>query len=195
MLTKVRLLYAAVILVAILLALLVPESAGGSEDFPFASPVSIISPSNSTYSTGQLTLNVRIVTLIGRNINVSIAYTLDGTCGGEIPLAKLPRNGSKISALYMGSAKLPELPDGPHRLDVHCRIEIENFSANGVYHQKYVCWRNATVHFTINTAPLTAPNQQPENQQPKPSINPLIAIAITVAGAALLAYYKKLKIS
>lgn len=189
----------AILLVTIfVLAFLVPElagSVGGSEeDFPFASSISIISPSNSTYSTKSLTLNVSITALIASNINVSMRYILDGTYNGEIPLTTHPRNQS-ASALYVGSTSLPELPDGPHRIDVYCRIEIDSVGINGVYYQKYVCQRNATVYFTVNTTPSIAPNTQPETQQSEPSMNSELvatAIAMMSIGAAVpLAYFKK----
>ncbi|MEM2912490.1 MAG: hypothetical protein QW146_08310 [Candidatus Bathyarchaeia archaeon] len=189
----------AIILVTIfVLALLVPalaESVGGSEDFPFASSIRIISPSNSTYSTGSLTLNVSITALMASNINVSLTYVLDGTYNSKIPMAILHRNQS-ASAVYVGSMPLPELPEGPHRIDVHCKIEIDNVGINGVYYQKYVCQRNATVYFAINTTPSIAPNPPPETQQSWFSMNSaLVATAIamiTVAGAAApLAFFKK----
>ncbi|MEM0216930.1 MAG: hypothetical protein QXT06_03995 [Candidatus Bathyarchaeia archaeon] len=121
-----------------------------------------------------MALIVGIAALIASNINVSMRYILDGTYSGGIPLAMHPRNQS-ASALYVGSTPLPELPDGPHRIDVYCRIEIDSVGINGVYYQKYVCQRNATVYFTVNTTSSITPNSPPETQQSKPSINPKIS--------------------
>lgn len=136
---------------------------------------------------------------MGSNINVSIIYVLDDAYSSTIPLIKYYRGNISASVTYMGSVPLPEISDGSHKIDVYCRIEIYNFGANGVYHQKYVYSRNATVYFTIYTdTSMTSDSSNEIQQQPGPPMNSaliLITITmITVAGLTLTAYSHKSKL-
>lgn len=151
----------AIILPAVFaLTIFLPIVAGEPVDeagtaFPFASGIYIMSPSNRTYSSCLLPLNVSVTSLAGRNIDISMTYSLDGTYNGTIPIVIQSRNNSFVATIT-GSVTLPILPYGSHSVTVYEEYVIHNVGMNGVYYQKYVGLDNNTVYFTIgDTSPST----------------------------------------
>jgi hypothetical protein len=137
-----------------------PYTADG-QGFPLASPISITSPSNSTYSSGLLTLNVTVKTFLNPNTsNVTLVYCIDGKTNTTIRTESTPvpievettdANGTKttgisIQSYYLitGWATLPEMPEGSHSITVYGKYEFP-----GSYHN--IGLDNSTVYFTIGT--------------------------------------------
>ena len=157
------------LVVAFVLALLISLVAGvqtvtapyteDGQGFPLASPISITSPSNSTYSSGLLTLNVTVKTFLNPNTsNVTLVYYIDGKTNTTIRTESTPvpievettdANGTKttgvsIQSYYLitGWATLPEMPEGSHSITVYGKYEFP-----GSYHN--IGLDNSTVYFTI----------------------------------------------
>jgi len=159
------------LVVAFVLALLISLVAGvqtvtapyteDGQGFPLASPISITSPSNSTYSSGLLTLNVTVKTFLNPNTsNLTLVYSIDGKTNTTIRTESTPvpievettdANGTKttgvsIQSYYLitGWATLPEMPEGSHSITVYGKYEFP-----GSYHN--IGLDNSTVYFTIST--------------------------------------------
>jgi hypothetical protein len=190
----------ALTLIVSLLALLVagvqtvkaPYTADG-QGFPLASPISITSPSNSTYSSGLLTLNVTVKTFLNPNTsNVTFVYSIDGKTNTTICTESTPvpieaeftdANGTKttgvsIQSYYLitGWATLPEMPEGSHSITVYGKYEFPDS-----YHN--IGLDNNTVYFTIS-----ANSEQEMPEFPSWTILPLL-LAATLAA---IIYKKKL---
>jgi hypothetical protein len=130
------------------------------QGFILVSPINIISPSNSTYSSGLLTLNVTVKTFLNPNTsNVTLVYCIDGKTNTTIRTESTPvpievettdANGTKttgisIQSYYLitGWATLPEMPEGSHSITVYGKYEFP-----GSYHN--IGLDNRTVYFTVN---------------------------------------------
>jgi hypothetical protein len=128
--------------------------------FILVSPINIVSPSNSTYSSRLLVLNVTVKTLFNPNTsNVTLVYCSDGKTNTTIRTESTPvpieaeityANGTKttgvsIQSYYLisGWATLPELPEGSHSITVYGK-----YALSGSYHN--VGLDNRTVYFTVN---------------------------------------------
>jgi hypothetical protein len=92
---------------------------------PITSGIKIISPTNATYSPGLLTLKVSVNALVARNINYSMAYSLDGKNNNTIPVAIQTRPKSFIG-IITGLVPLPELSEGSHRITVYLKCDYPN---------------------------------------------------------------------
>ncbi|MCW4017618.1 MAG: hypothetical protein NWF00_02865 [Candidatus Bathyarchaeota archaeon] len=140
-------------------ACLFPAASGFPTDqsgnaFPIASPVGITSPSNVTYSSNCLILNVSQVGLFVGNIQVSMVYSLDGQPNQTIPLTRQTRENS-FQASLTGTVTLPALSDGSHWITVYERIDVTTDPSQYATDQD-------TVYFTVATATSvssTAANQ------------------------------------
>jgi len=151
----------------LILALLILLAAGvqtvkaqytpGGQGFPLASPISITSPSNSTYSSNLLTLSVTFKFLLSPSY-ANVNYSVDGKNNVTIPLTGIqdPRevtrtyaNGTTItvnSTLFVpfiitGGVTLPELTEGSHNITVYAKYQANND----------IGLDNSTVYFTIST--------------------------------------------
>jgi hypothetical protein len=130
------------------------------QGFILVSPINVISPSNSTYSSGLLTLNVTVKTFLNPNTsNVTLVYCIDGKTNTTIRTESTPvpievettdANGTKttgvsIQSYYLitGWATLPEMPEGSHSITVYGKYEFP-----GSYHN--IGLDNRTVYFTVN---------------------------------------------
>jgi hypothetical protein len=147
---------------------------------PFFSGINIISPSNSTYSSSLLTLNVSVTTLGGSNIKISMNYSLDGTYNQTIPVTiQYPTGNSFMLALHTGLVNLPALPEGSHNITVYVEHEYPNYNKYfspfpGTVTQLY----NSTVYFTIST--------NSEQKIPEfPSWTPILIMLIAVVAVAV----------
>jgi hypothetical protein len=194
------------LVVAFVLALLISLVAGvqtvkapyteDGQGFPLASPISITSPSNSTYSSGLLTLNVTVKTFLNPNTsNVTLVYSIDGKTNTTIRTESTPvpieaeftdANGTKttgvsIQSYYLitGWATLPEMPEGSHSITVYGKYEFP-----GSYHN--IGLDNSTVYFTIGT--------NSEQKIPEfPSWAPLLSMLLIVTGVAIICRRRLLK--
>jgi hypothetical protein len=123
--------------------------------FPLASPISIMSPSNSRYSSNLLTLNVTFKLLLDPSC-ANISYSVDGKNNATLPIeaTMVPvmalityANGTTTTApaifspyTITGYVVLPELPEGPHNITVYAE-----YQANSV-----IGLDNNMVYFTID---------------------------------------------
>ncbi|MFB3888309.1 MAG: Kelch repeat-containing protein [Candidatus Bathyarchaeia archaeon] len=119
-----------------------------SSGFPPTSGILIHSPTNTTYTSGAMVLNVSLSGLCGANINASMVYSLDGMPNVTLPVTVQSRKLSFVAS-YNGYAALPELTPGPHSITVYSEYNIYNASANGVFIPKDTRLDSNTVHFTI----------------------------------------------
>jgi len=176
-----------VLLVAGVQTVKAPYTSDG-QGFPLASPISITSPSNSTYSSGLLTLNVTVKTFLNPNTsNVTLVYSIDGKTNTTIRTESRPvpieaeftdANGTKttgvsIQSYYLitGWATLPEMPEGSHSITVYGKYEFP-----GSYHN--IGLDNSTVYFTIS---INSEQKIPEFPTWAPMTLTFAALAVTLA--------------
>lgn len=175
-----------ILLVAGVQTVTAPYTSDG-QYFPLASPISITSPSNSTYSSGLLTLNVTVKTFLNPNTsNVTLVYSIDGKTNTTIRTESTPvpievettdANGTKttgvsIQSYYLitGWATLPEMPEGSHSITVYGKYEFP-----GSYHN--IGLDNSTVYFTIST---NSEQEIPEFPSWTPMLLMLIGFTVAV---------------
>jgi hypothetical protein len=105
--------------------------------------VTIVSPSNKTYNSGLLTLNVTVYWLFAC-IN-HMLYSIDGQESCEFS-GKRPQTEpfSPIHGTVIGEAALPELSEGPHEITVYI-IGTVNFP--------FDIQTKSTTYFTIDSTP------------------------------------------
>ena len=130
------------------------------QGFILVSPINIISPSNLTYTSQSLTLNITVKSFLdSSHANITMVYCIDGKTNTTIPLQSTPvpidvettdANGTKtkgisIQSYYLitGWAALPEISEGSHNITVYGKYEYP-----GSYHN--VGLDNRSVFFTIN---------------------------------------------
>jgi hypothetical protein len=129
--------------------------------FPLASPISITSPSNSTYSSNMLTLNLPFKLMLNLDTtNITLVYSVDGKDNTTIPVLatfvpietlRTYANGTTekaVSSLFSyyvitGCVALPELLEGWHNITVYGKYEYAGGSV-------FIVLDNSTVYFTID---------------------------------------------
>jgi len=124
--------------------------------FIVASPINILSPSNITYNSSLLILNVTFKLLLGVNC-VELCYSIDGkdnititpTATRQLLEATITyKNGTTVKGnatfvpyIISGWAALPNLAEGSHKITVYTR-----YNANNI-----IGLDNGTSYFTIDT--------------------------------------------
>ncbi|UCC57915.1 MAG: hypothetical protein JSW14_06005 [Candidatus Bathyarchaeum sp.] len=124
--------------------------------FVLASPISITSPSNITYNSNLLTLNVTFKLLLSLSC-AHVIYSVDGKDNVTIPLTAtrdlieatvtyengttVTTNATFVPYIVTGGVVLPELSEGQHRITVHAKYNINNI----------IALDESTVYFTIGT--------------------------------------------
>jgi hypothetical protein len=171
----------------------------------------VTSPTNTTYNSNILNLNVTGKVIVGRNVRLILNYSLDGKELIQLPLQTNPAHPEDpfIGAIN-ASVILPDLSEGSHSIAVFGDLE-----AKGPH------LAQATVFFNVNTKPLetstpfpspvnvtassTSSTQQPTlkptqttcpTSEPNNSLNSLVLIisviiVIIVSVAGVLFYIKK----
>jgi hypothetical protein len=146
---------------------------------PFISGIDIASPSNSTYSSSLLTLNVSVTTLGGSNLKISMNYSLDGTYNQTIPVTiQYPTGNSFMLALHTGLADLPALPEGSHNITVYVEYEYPNNNRFVNEPDTITAFYNSTVYFTVGN---NSEQEIPEFPTWAPMTLTFAALAITLA--------------
>ena len=139
----------------------------------------ILFPSNETYRSKVLALNVSFYALIGGNINFSMTYNLDGNDNETIDLVEhyfsmfqQPQNRSYIDS----SVILPELSEGSHSLTVYLVCNYVTWNSSATNYQTY--FDSQTVYFTIgDIAPTLTPTlSSSPNPSPSPSLSPTTTV-------------------
>lgn len=160
------------------------------QGFILASPISITSPSNITYNSNLLTLNVTFKLLLSLSC-ANVSYSIDGKNNATIPLTATRdlieatvtyENGTTVTAnatfvpyTITGGVVLPELAEGSHNITVYAKYDANNV----------IGLDKSTVYFTIDT--------NSEQDIPEfPSWTPLIFALCTVAVAVVI-YKQKIR--
>ncbi|MFC1487703.1 hypothetical protein ACFLRN_08470 [Thermoproteota archaeon] len=137
------------------------------QDFILAGPINIISPTNITYTSNILILNVSTTYLLGPDY-ANLCYSIDGKNNITIPLTgtQEPReitrtyeNGTivvinstlNVPFILNGEATLSGLSEGSHNLVVY-----GNYTAN-----TDIGYDDCRVYFTIDTS--SQPRYEPKN--------------------------------
>ena len=142
--------------------------------FILVSPISIISPSNSTYTPQSLTLNFTVKSFLDSNkANITIVYSIDGKTNKTIDTQSTPvPMGIQSYYLITGWATLPEMSEGSHSITVYGKYEFPMS-----YHN--IGLDNRTVYFTIST--------NSEQEIPEfPSWTPLLITLVAVVAVAVM---------
>lgn len=121
---------------------------------PLVSPVNISSPSNATYGSNLLTLNINIESLFDDTIyQYVVVYCIDGQNNVTIPSSSLSFDlpngdtGAFTIVKCVGSVALPQLDEGSHCLTVYATyVRLDNTRGNW----PAVIYDSSTVSFTIN---------------------------------------------
>src|SRR3990172_2536314 len=143
-----------------------PVRADITDFIRFDSGVTIFSPTNRTYNSRNLTLNLTLYSagVLGSiDPRVSVNYDIDGICNGLVPL-KVDNPGLHVVTGGAGIVNLPELPKGSHCLT----ISLEGLNQK-THEPKYLSYVN-TVYFAIDDSNLT-PTATP-TLSPSPSPDP-----------------------
>ena len=134
-----------------------------ARSFPIVYPTIITSPSNSTYSSNFLTLNITAQILFEPStVNITIVYSVDGKENVTIPVKEIPEvrlvtityaNGTTetvqgeppfVPDRIGGWVTLPQLPEGTHHIIVYAKYEYNNGF------QDFIGLDSNTVYFTID---------------------------------------------
>lgn len=127
---------------------------------PFFSGIKIVSPTNSTFSDGVITLNVSADTIGGSNILFLMSYILDNSISDVIPLIIQYPTNSIMIAQHNGSVVLPTLSEGEHKITVYANYTYPigtNSNPSAIESSYY----NSTVFFTITIAPTSTLSPSP----------------------------------
>ncbi len=170
------------------------------EGFPLVSPISIISPANSTYDTQALTLNLTVKSFLNPNeADITVSYSIDGETNTTVTPQFTPvpveaeittaegetYTGTSVCSYYLitAYAALPEVPNGAHNITVYARYQLG----------AHVGLDNATVCFAVDDgASPVAANLSPQNEfstasPPSPRLSyAVIGAAVIIAAAAAI---------
>lgn len=128
----------------------------GDNGMRYASGPYIISPSNVTYGSKFLTLDVNFSVTIGCNINYSMSDSLDRIHLNTVPL-EIHYFG--LGFIYnrdyiTGFVVLPELSEGPHNITVYleCHTHTWNINSRNFSDSDYYNYSDSqTLYSRINT--------------------------------------------
>jgi hypothetical protein len=138
-----------ILFIVLVLTFLVPTVARAQIDesgngFPLASPISINSPSNSTYDSHTIALNVTVRVMLSTT-TITLSYSVDGKDNVTIPLTSVADTyGFGFVSTISGLTTLPELPDGLHNITVYAKYNYNNQGA------PHIATDNAAVYFIVN---------------------------------------------
>jgi hypothetical protein len=140
--------------------------------FPTAPVISIESPTNRTYTSNSLFLNVTLVTywdgVYFSSISRRVSYCIDGKESIRITATAYWFDEEKQASIFRGSAVLADLTEGLHEL----RINAEYSYGNG---KAFVSDSsvNFKIDFTYSPSPTPAPTPSPTPAAtPSPTATP-----------------------
>jgi hypothetical protein len=135
--------------------------------FPTSPVISIESPTNKTYTSNSLFLNVTLVTywdgVYFSSTSRRVSYCIDGKESIRITETEYWFDAEKQASIFRGSAVLADLTEGPHDL----RVNAEYGYGNGK-----VFVSDSSVQFTIDPTYSPSPTPVPTSS-PIPAATPL----------------------
>ena len=105
----------------------------------------IISPTNSTYATTPMALNVVTESFGASNIFYSMTYSLDGK--GNVSFSSpvvIQLHNNSFQVTISGTTVLPKLPEGSHRITVYTKQDWQTTPPHTFV------WSNGEVYFTVD---------------------------------------------
>ena len=96
-----------------------PQVKAGSTTFSFTSAFRINSPTNRTYTSEHLALDVSFDSLLGKNINHFLTYSLDGKDMGSLAIVPHYPDHLSFVGYFTASTNLPELSKGRLTITVY----------------------------------------------------------------------------
>jgi len=163
-----------------------------SQDYiMFSSGVAVYCPLNRTYTTRSLTLSLSYG--VGLGIGCSITYDIDSKYQGKVSLsAKNPTELHVVNPVS-GTAQLPELTDGSHRLTINVVCSFVSspgakvrapFKPSYPGSSEYIATWTNEVYFVINTgSPAPDPTPAATPTSPTNSLEKTITYEkITISG-------------
>mgnify|MGYP005847732347 CR=1 FL=1 len=169
--------------------------------FPLASPITILSPSNTTYNSSLLALNVTGKFLLEPNL-VAFSYSIDGGNNATLPIEATfvpiealrtyangtTETGISVLSYYRlsGVVALPELSEGAHNITVFAEYQANNVIGLDA----------CTVHFTIGGFhPPIMSNLAVESDcvaEPFPmALVTSVIVLVPIVGVGSLVYFRK----
>ena len=157
---------------------IVDVSGGGIATGPY-----IMSPTNTTYSSGFIALNVSFHAAIYGNMNYSMTYSLDGGKNETVPLTLHYFGFDHQDKNYIdGLASLPELSETKHNLTIYLKLDMYGSVNNQTYDKIY--HDSQTVFFGIMST--SSPSPTPSSTPIVPEFSSIIIISTILITATLL---------
>jgi hypothetical protein len=117
------------------------ETSAASASFgSFFGYFNITAPSNATYNSDVLSLNVTGSAAVASNVRLIMTYSIDGQEPLPLPVMRWQQNPTPPAAAINGSIILPQLTNGAHSITVYGDLEL-----NGTH------LAQATVYFTVSS--------------------------------------------
>jgi len=152
----------------------------------FAPPPYIVSPTNTTYSSGQLVLNVSFEAAIFGNVNYSMTYSLDRRENQSVPLNLHYFGFLNQSQSYIdGQVNLSTLSSGSHELTVYLEYTLSvnmSSSPNGPIQVRYNTGSDSqTVYFYVSDGSSSNAQAPAPTATPAPTISPTPTLKTNVS--------------
>jgi hypothetical protein len=161
-----------------------------------ATPITVISPSNATYYSDSLILNVTFKTCNGP-AHTDMNYSLDGKDNFTVPLnavfepiyaLRTYPNGTTETGIsmfsqyvYTGELSLTELSEGEHNLVVYSQYTGNNvigYDSKEVFFTVNVAQNeNSQENIPLYVAPSPSPTINPTNLAPTPTLSPCVSFS------------------
>ena len=153
----------------------------------------ITSPTNSTYDSGVLLLNVSFHAVIYGNLDYTVTYNVDDSNNETMPLTAHYFGFNQQEKNYLdGSVTIPQLQNGSHKVSVY--VEAESTTNPNNQTVKKTFRDSQTVFFTLNNTTSSSPTPMANLYSewiPYAIIAAVVVVAFVALGA--LVYLKKRK--
>ncbi|MGD6805891.1 MAG: hypothetical protein ACQCN4_02910 [Candidatus Bathyarchaeia archaeon] len=121
------------------------------QPFIAASPITVTSPTNITYESNILTLNITAKILYGTSVNMT--YIIDGKDNVTVPVTIINAAQANLDPNYpsnfIAMTTMPELSQGTHSITVYANYQFGSITGLD----------NKTIDFTINNPSKDSSNQ------------------------------------
>jgi hypothetical protein len=166
----------------------------------YGSGVTLYSPLNKTYATGDLPLNLTFGK--GMGLECHLSYSIDGQSYGEFPLAVIPNQGQHVVTYTTGLVQMPTFKDGLHSVTLQVDASGGNYAHSWTHTVNFIVDTGspiATPHPTATSTPgeitednasqtIASPTPISDSPQPFPITVAIILTAIAFCAAAVFAW-------